>query len=102
MIKLPNINKLSKNIFVFATFFLILSISLQVFISNKYAVKGSEMVELTARKKSLEREVSKLNMYLSCISSMFYVETRARELGFVQFDGKVNTIDSVPVAAAGF
>jgi len=66
----------------FAT--LILSLFAQMYLTNKLAVKGSELTDLENQKQELQRSISKLEFDNSVLSSLSNVETRAVALGFVK------------------
>lgn len=101
--KLPRI-KIEKNKFTSfcakgSFVMLVGSLALQVAVTNKYAVKGSEMVSLMDQEQQLQKEISLLRLEVSEVSSMAYIETRAAELGFTEYNSQVAAIGSPQFAA---
>lgn len=88
-----------KYIFRLTLAIFIVSLGFQLFISNKYAVKGMEMLKLKNRKDVLASEILNMQLEASSISSLMYVEEKAKELGFVELEGEINLIDTPHVAA---
>ncbi len=75
------------------------SLTTQVILTNKYAVKGSEMSQLISRREELETDLSLLKIRISEVSSMKKVEERAHSLGFVEYSQSIAVIDSSQFAA---
>ena len=75
------------------------SLALQVSVTNKYAVKGPEMVALIKQEQVLQKEVSLIKLEVSEVSSMAYIEARAAELGFDEYDLPVAAITPSQFAA---
>lgn len=98
--KKERINKMSKICAVFTFLILVASIIFQVSITNKYAIKGSEMVELSGREASLKREISILQLQASELGSMSKIESQAQNLGFVEYDKTIAVIASSQFTAA--
>lgn len=98
MIKLPTKLNVFKIAFRFSGVLLVVSIFLQMFITNKLAVKGAELAELDARKSQLEKEISKLEFEDSSLSSLAYVETAANALGFVKLTSNILAIKAPSTA----
>ncbi|MCA9308137.1 hypothetical protein KC980_01365 [candidate division WWE3 bacterium] len=68
---------------VIVSFFLtVLSFFSQVFISNTYAAKSTEMRELLAAKQALSRDIDAINLDIIKYSSIAYVNAKALDLGF--------------------
>jgi hypothetical protein len=101
--KLPKINVKKENICSFASklsfVLFVVSILTQVFITNKYAVKGSEMVFLQEQKDSIEAHISSLELEASQLASLSLLESRADELGFIKYDAPLTVISSAKLAA---
>lgn len=78
----------------------VISFFSQLYFSNKYAVKGTEMTELMNKHAQLTKDISKLELAISEVSSLSLLETRAQQLGFVQMEIPVSVIKSPAVAVA--
>lgn len=89
-----------KTVLVFSVFALFVSFFMQLYISNVYAVKGSEMVEFQNKQSNLEMEVSRLHLEVSEVSSLAKIEKRAEKLGFVEMNIPVKAISSVSAVAS--
>ena len=76
-----------------------LSIGMRMYLTNKFAIKGKELEELSSNKAILEKEIAKLSFEISSISSISYVETEARNKGFTDYKQQIAVISSIPVAA---
>ncbi len=103
-LKLPKIKTNKASLLKLSTkltfFLLVLSLTSQVVITNKYAVKGSEMAALLDRQETLEREVSSLKLEISRISSLASIEEQAYALGFLEYNQPMAVISSAQFAAA--
>ena len=78
---------------------LLISLTLQVAITNKYAIKGGEMVSLQGEQFSLEKDVSLLRLSISEVSSLALIEERAEKFGFVEYNEPMAVISSSQFAA---
>jgi cell division protein FtsB len=99
IIKLPKKVNIFKVIFKLSAVALVLSIFLQMYVTNKLAVKGAELVELDNRKVQLEKEIAKFEFEDSSLSSLAYIENKAKETGFVKLTDDILAI-KVPATAA--
>ena len=99
MIKLPNKLNIFKIAFRFSGVLLVISVLLQMFITNKLAAKGAELVELDNKKSQLEKEISKLEFEDSSLSSLAYVEGKAKLLGFIKLSDNILAIKAPSTAA---
>lgn len=63
-------------------FIFVVSLSFQVYISNSTALKSKDFQEFYQKKTSLEKEIAYLQFEESQLSSLSYVEQRAKEMGF--------------------
>lgn len=75
--------KTSKTIFCFCLFGFIITLGMQMFVSNRFAVKGAELSTLLEKQKELEKEIYAKELKLSQLSSLAYVEKAASKSGFV-------------------
>jgi len=79
------------------------SLLLQLFVSNKTALKSVEIANLLEEKVKLEKQISALVLEDSELSSLTYIEDRAREAGFVNMSHVISVIPTTvdtSVAAA--
>lgn len=99
----PVINKLPKKfgkaLCILCFFVLTISFLAQLYISNTYAVKSSEMVLLMNKQNELEREVSKLQLAVSEVSSLTNIEQNAHKLGFVEMQNPVSVVITASTVA---
>ncbi len=70
-----------------------------MYLTNKLAIKGKELEQLSLNKELLEKEISKISFEISSTSSISYIETEAREKGFVDYKQQIAVISPAPVAA---
>lgn len=103
MIKKKTVNikdiDFAKLTFKFSAALLFTSIFAQVYISNSVAIKSEDLVELQKQKKEIEKQISKLEYEDSQLSSLSYLETKAKELGFVKFTENVLAIKDPSTAS---
>jgi cell division protein FtsB len=78
---------------------LFISLFAQIYISNSVAIKSDELMRYQEQKNELERKISKLEYEDSQLSSLAYLETRAKELGFVKFSDNVLAIKDPSTAS---
>lgn len=76
-----------------------LSIGMRIYLTNRLAIKGKELEELSYSKERLKKEISKLSYEISSSSSISYIETEARKEGFIDYKQQIAVIAPVPVAA---
>lgn len=88
-----------KVVCVICFFALLVSIGTQVYFSNKFAVKGHEMNQLSASKDKLEQEISKLELQVSALSSLSEIESKATKMGFVKMDKELGFVGPIFVAS---
>jgi cell division protein FtsB len=73
----------SKALFALCACGFVFSLFAQVVVSNQYAVKGAQLEKLLSQQKSLEKDVYALELKISQLSSLSYVEQQAKKQGFV-------------------
>lgn len=78
---------------------LVVSLSLQVAITNRFAIKGEEMLALEDTKVTLEKEISVLRLEIAEISSFNSIENKALALGFEAYNDNIKTIEPASFAA---
>lgn len=84
----------------FSTLILFLvTLSAQIFLTNKLALKSKELKQLADRKQELQKSISKLEYEDSQLSSLSAIEQRAHLLGFVEMKDPIGTIQHATVAA---
>lgn len=84
-----------------ASIFFCFSFVLQIAVSNYCLAKTVEVESLYTQEKTLESEISLLNRKLSNLSSIPYIEDRAKNLGFIKMDKEIKKI-APPVLARAF
>lgn len=80
--KITNCRK-SKAFFMLCLFGFLITLGIQVFVSNRYAVKGAELSDLLEKQKELEKDIYAQELKLSQLSSLAYVESLAIKNGFI-------------------
>lgn len=101
MIKVKS-EKLFKIIFFISIFSFISSIGCKLYLCNSLAVKNGEFERAFILKNNIDKEIEKLSYDNSTLSSISYIEDRAKEMGFIEMNNRLLSIDpntSVQVAA---
>lgn len=75
-----------------------LSIGMRIYLTNKLAIRGKELKELSLSKETLEKEISELSFEISSVSSISYIDTKARTKGFIDYNQQIAMISPAPVA----
>lgn len=88
-----------KNIFVLSVCIFTFSVFMQLFVSNRLAVKGKEMVALDTKKTLLAKEISELELESTHFSSLAYIEALSKQKGFVENTSFVLTINPITTTA---
>lgn len=57
-------------------------------------------MEYQNQKENIMKEISLLNLEISKVSSMAYLEDKALQLGFIEYEGAIATIGSSQFASA--
>lgn len=99
MKKVTKLDKILKLSTILGGVLFVLTLTLQVALTNKFAVKGIEMESIFQRREVLARDVSNLELELSKISAMGNLESKATELGFVDYESQISVISSSSYAA---
>jgi hypothetical protein len=103
-LKLPQFNTSKDNVCKVCLYLslalFITSLMLQITITNKYSIKGGEMVELEAKKETLNRDLSALRLEISETSSMSSIEIQATRLGFSEYTSPIVALGTPQFAAA--
>ncbi len=79
----------SKAIFAVCVCGFIASLFAQVIVSNQYAVKGTQLKTLLTRQTILEKDIYALELKISQLSSLSYVEAQAKRQGFTPAGSEV-------------
>jgi len=91
--------KFCKIVFKLSLVVFLTSLILQVYISNKVAVEGIDMVNLTNEKEAVALRIEKLKQGTSQFSSLAYIEKRAESLGLISYAGSLRSIEPITVAS---
>lgn len=78
---------------------LVLSLSAQLYLSNRTVAESSKMLDLEKKKTTLEKEILFLKTESFSLSSLSRIESEAKKLGFVPFEGPLFAIGPATVAA---
>ncbi len=79
---------------IFSTFSFILTLAVQMYVTNGLAIKGKEIVQLEQRRAQLEKDISELALEQAKYSSLKYVEEQAYSMGFSKNDLYAQKINS--------
>jgi len=82
-----------KKIFILSLVIFTLGLSFKFILCSRMAVENNNLKELFLRKSALEKEVSRLGFEDSNLSSLAYVENRAKSLGFVEMKERLISVD---------
>ncbi len=93
-----NINK-SKIFFATGVASFIVSMFVQMYITNIFAVKGSEVAKLKSESVQVQREISELVLKKSSLSTLSALSEQATKQGFIPMTFAVNTLHPVSVAS---
>ena len=74
---------------------MILSILAQIVVTNKLSLRGNELVNLETSKQQLQKDISRLEFDESKLSSLSYLDSEAKKLGFVTMTDTVYTVNQV-------
>lgn len=99
MKKLTNITTNYTLLFLAAATFFVAGLILQLVVSTNLAVKSKDLAYYDKRKHYLTKEVSELELSASKYMSIAYIEERARNLGYVDYNYQVLTIAAAPATA---
>lgn len=88
-----NIIKLIKIAHVLSLVFLFVSVVARLYVSTAMTIKNDELKNATLEKLKLEKEVSYLKNINADYSRIQNVETRAKQLGFVEFKDKILSVN---------
>ena len=72
----------------------IASLVMQIFVTNKYSIKGAEMVSLKNQESLIAEEISTLKVSIAELSSLTNVENNAIALGFSEYMLPIASINS--------
>jgi hypothetical protein len=93
--------KLFKITFILSTVILIASICFKLGLCSSLAVKNSELEDAFVYKKGLEDTILALSIEDSNLSSIEYVESRAKAIGFIEMTDKMLSINpEAPIQVA--
>jgi hypothetical protein len=92
MIKLKTDNIL-KFTFIFSVIVFVSSVGCKFYLCNSVTVKNGEFEKTSLRKKDLEEDINRLNALNSSLSSISYIEKRSSELGFIEMEDRLISLD---------
>lgn len=79
---------------------MVISLGTQIYLSNALALKGDRLTELEYTKAELEKEISKLELTKSELSSLAYVEALAKDQGYTEIRSQVIALKSPTLSSA--
>lgn len=92
MIKLKTDNIL-KFAFIFSVVAFVSSVGCKFYLCNSVTVKNGEFEQISLRKKDIEEDINRLRALNSSLSSISYIEKRSSELGFIEMDDRLISLD---------
>jgi hypothetical protein len=93
--------KLYKILFSLSIALFISSAGLKFYLCNIVTVKNGEFDQASIKKAELKKELEALRVEQSSLSSMENIEERSRELGFVEMEERLLSVDlDAPVQVA--
>lgn len=97
-LQMKSINK-SKVFFGASIFVFILSMMVQMYVANVFAVKGAEMADLKNQADQTRKLISELTLEKSELSTLTTIQSQATAQGFIEMTTAVNTLHPVSVAS---
>jgi hypothetical protein len=91
--------KIFKGLFRLSLFLFVFSFLSQYFLCNKNALKNGALQETLVEKENLQKEIASLEYADSRLSSLYSIEQRAADLGFVPMSDSLLTVGPVVVAS---
>jgi hypothetical protein len=93
--------KLYKIIFSLSIILFISSVGFKFYLCNIVTVKNGEFDQASVRKSELKKEIEALRIEQSSLSSIENIEKRSRELGFIEMEERLLSVDlDAPVQVA--
>jgi hypothetical protein len=88
-----------KSVFKASLFLFVISFLLQLFVSNRFAVKNGDLQSFISQKTQLEKDLAQLEYENSLLSSLERVEQEASKIGYIAMSAELRTIGPVMVAS---
>lgn len=85
--------KLFKTLFTFSIVFFVSSIGIKFYLCNSMTIRNSEFEQAFLQKEGLEEEIENLKVENCSLSSISFLESKSRELGFVEMSEHLISID---------
>lgn len=93
--------KLHKIIFGLSISLFVLSVGFKFYLCNIVTVKNGEFDQASVRRDELKKEIEVLRIDRSSLSCIENIEKRSKELGFVEMDERLLSVDlDAPVQVA--
>ncbi|OGC38744.1 hypothetical protein A3K42_01760 [candidate division WWE3 bacterium RBG_13_37_7] len=90
-----------KKFYILSAVMLLVSITFRVYSANCLVVDNKKLIELYAKKDSIEREMLRLSYKNAELSSLSTIEKKASELGFIPLTSSLLSVDiKTPVSIA--
>lgn len=85
--------KIFKTVFLLSLFIFVSCVGVKFYLCNSITVKNGELEEAFNKKSLLGESIERLVIEDANLSSISYVESRAREIGFVEMTDRLAKID---------
>lgn len=87
------IDKIFKTLFVLSTVFFVSTLVYKFYQCSSVTIKNEELEQAFSIKKDIEEDISRLKAVNSSLSSISYIEKKSAELGFIEMNGKLISLD---------
>lgn len=86
-------DKIIKSAFIFSAVLFVLSVGAKFYLCNSITVKNGHLEQAFLQKDDIEEDIEMLEVQLASLSSIEYLESRAKDLGFVEMNKNLISID---------
>jgi len=85
--------KIFKFTFILSAFILFTSIGCKFYLCNSVTVSNDQLEKALVKRADIEEDMEILDVQRASLSSIAYLEERAKELGFVEMESNVISLD---------
>lgn len=90
---LKRAKKLFKLTFILSVFIFFASIGVKFYLCNSVTVSNDQLEQALVKRSNIQEDMEILNVQRASLSSISYLEKRAKELGFVEMENNVISLD---------
>jgi hypothetical protein len=96
-----NAEKKFKRIVVFSSLLFVLSLCSKLVLCGVTTIENGKVQAIFFKKSALEKEISRLSYIDSTLSSIAYIEDKAKNMGFTNMESRLNSLDpTAPIQVA--